>query len=178
MRGCRGKILQRRSDPFVSLARSIVGQQISVKAASSIWQRLLLVAPVMVPNTIVRLDEATLRGCGLSGRKAAYLGDLATHFLTGSIRPELWKDLDDEDVIGQLVAVKGVGRWTAEMFLIFHLQRPDILPLADVGLRRAMNLHYNNGRPLSDGKIRRISALWEPWRTVATWYLWRSLDPA
>jgi len=103
---------------------------------------------------------------------------LATHFLTGSIRPELWKDLDDEDVIGQLVAVKGVGRWTAEMFLIFHLQRPDILPLADVGLRRAMNLHYNNGRPLSDGKIRRISALWEPWRTVATWYLWRSLDPA
>jgi DNA-3-methyladenine glycosylase II len=176
MRVLPGRILRRRPAPFLSLARSIVGQQISVAAAESIWQRLTTAAQTIEPHTIVELDEITLRSCGLSGRKATYLRDLGQRFLDRSLEPETWPALDDEGVIATLTTVKGIGRWTAEMFLMFHLQRPNVLPLGDVGLQRAMNLAYNKGRALSERKIKAISAKWEPWRSVATWYLWRSLE--
>jgi DNA-3-methyladenine glycosylase II len=178
--------LRRRSDPFTTLARAIVGQQISVKAAETVWQRLVT-AVVLAPTRrrVPKLDAgivcatplAVLRGCGLSQRKAEYLGDLAGHFVTGRLDPRRWKRMDDEALIGALVDVKGIGRWTAEMFLMFHALRPDVLPVDDVGLQKAFALHYTHGVRPDASTMRAIAAPWQPWRSVATWYLWRSLDP-
>ena len=120
---------------------------------------------------------ATLRRAGLSERKAEYLRDLARHFATGALDPREWPALDDEALIERLVDVKGIGRWTAEMFLIFHELRPDILPVDDIGLIRAVALHYHDGTRMSAAELRAFGARWAPWRSVATWYLWRSLDP-
>jgi len=169
--------LQVRTDPFLALGRAIVGQQISVKAAQSVWARLNERVPAFVPAEMLAAAPTTLAGVGLSQQKTRYLLDLATHFHTGSLDPQHWPTMDDEAVIADLMRVKGIGRWTAEMFLIFHLQRPDVLPIADVGLQRAMSLHYNRGRPLAEKKLRKLGQVWSPWRSVATWYMWRSLDP-
>jgi DNA-3-methyladenine glycosylase II len=178
--------LQRRGDPFTTLARAIVGQQISVKAAESIWRRFVgCVAPAapsaplphLDPNAVAMARIDALRGCGLSQRKAEYLRDLALHFASGRLDPKKWNRLDDEALIAALVEVKGIGRWTAEMFLIFHELRADILPLDDIGLQRAIALHYNDGERLAPARMRTIAEAWQPWRSVATWYLWRSLDP-
>jgi DNA-3-methyladenine glycosylase II len=169
--------LQSRSDAFMTLARSIIVMQISVQTAESVWQKLLESVGSLGPATIVRMDPSKLRACGLSSKKSAYLIDLAEHFLDGSLDIVRWSDHDDEQLIAELTKVKGIGRWTAEMFLIFFMMRPNILPVDDIGLQRAMGLHYNNGKPLSKLKMRQISNEWQPWRTVATWYLWRSLDP-
>ena len=173
----RGLALASRGDAFTTLARSIVGQQISVKAAQSVWDRLTAHVDEVSPASVRRARIPTLRRSGLSGQKAAYLKDLASKFLDGTLDATRWHALDDEPLIAELTRVKGIGRWTAEMFLMFHLVRPDVLPLADLGLQRAMRLHYNRGRVLSDARMRRIGAVWAPWRSVATWYLWRSLDP-
>jgi DNA-3-methyladenine glycosylase II len=173
----RGLALASRGDAFTTLARSVVGQQISVKAARSVWDRLAGRLGEVSPASVSRARTHTLRGSGLSGQKARYLKDLSTKFLDGSLDSTRWHALDDETLIAKLMQVKGIGRWTAEMFLMFHLFRPDVLPLADLGLQRAMRLHYNRGRALSDARMRRIGAVWAPWRSVATWYLWRSLDP-
>jgi DNA-3-methyladenine glycosylase II len=172
-----GLALGSRGDAFCTLARSIVGQQISVKAAQSVWDRFSGRLGTVTPETVARSRPATLRACGLSGRKAEYLKDLARKFADGTLDAARWRTLDDEALIAELTRVKGIGRWTAEMFLIFHLTRPDVLPLADLGLQRAMRIHYNRGRPLTPARIRGIGAAWTPWRSVATWYLWRSLDP-
>lgn len=169
--------LQRRRDAFGALARAIVGQQISTQAARSVWTRLVGCVPSFSPDTLAAADHLTLRGAGLSSQKAHYLQDLASHFATGSLAPARWRRMDDESIIEDLTRVKGIGRWTAEMFLIFHLQRPDVLPVGDLGLQKAMSVHYNRGRPMSEKKLRRLAEPWTPWRTVATWYLWRSLDP-
>jgi DNA-3-methyladenine glycosylase II len=169
--------LQRRGEPFFTLARSIVGQQISVRAAQTIWDRLAAAVPAMSPEHVVGLDSGSLRLCGLSARKAEYLHDLSHKFLDGTLHRALWGEMSDEEVIGELVKVRGIGRWTAEMFLIFNLLRPDVLPLDDIGLQRAMRLHYFRGRKVSLERMRRLGASWAPWRSVATWYLWRSLDP-
>jgi DNA-3-methyladenine glycosylase II len=169
--------LQRRGEPFFTLARSIVGQQISVKAAASIWDRLRVLAPEMQPEQIMAAGCGRLAGCGLSQRKAEYIADLARHFADGSLHAGAWSEMDDEAIIAELVKVRGIGRWTAEMFLIFNLLRPDVLPLDDIGLQRAICLHYFKGRPRSRETMRRLARAWEPWRSVATWYLWRSLDP-
>jgi len=178
--------LQRRSDPFTTLARAIVGQQISVQAADSIWRRFVAaVAPGAKSTLFPRLDPRAvaatgvlaLRQCGLSERKAAYLRDLAAHFVSGALDAKRWKRLDDESLIGALVEVKGIGRWTAEMFLIFHELRADVLPVDDIGLQRAVALHYHDGRRIAPAAIRKLALDWQPWRSVATWYLWRSLDP-
>jgi DNA-3-methyladenine glycosylase II len=166
-----------RGDAFATLARAIVGQQISVKAAQSVWQRVLDEVKEMTPLHVHRADPARLRACGLSGQKTAYLLDLAQRFHSGALEPARWTALDDEALIAELTQVKGIGRWTAEMFLIFYMTRPDVLPIDDVGLQRAMSLHYNNGRPVSKLKMQRIGKTWAPWRSVATWYLWRSLEP-
>jgi DNA-3-methyladenine glycosylase II len=173
----RGLALGSRGDAFSTLARSIVGQQISVKAAQSVWDRLAGRLGTVAPGPLARCRLATLRDCGLSGRKAGYLKDLARKFLDGTLDPVRWHALEDEALIAELTRVRGIGRWTAEMFLIFHLARPDVLPLADLGLQRAICLHYNRGRPLSLARMRAIGATWAPWRSVATWYLWRALDP-
>ena len=173
----QGLALGSRGDAFSTLARSIVGQQISVKAAQSVWDKLSGRLGTVTPESLARFRRPTLRSCGLSGQKAGYLKDLAGKFLDGTLDLRNWIELDDEALIGELTQVKGIGRWTAEMFLMFHLARPDVLPLADLGLQRAMRLHYNRGRALSDARMRKIGATWAPWRSVATWYLWRSLDP-
>lgn len=178
IRSRRGIALGSRGDPFQTLARSIVGQQISVKAAESVWQKVLIaVGGAATPANIAATAMADLRAAGLSQRKAEYVGELANRFASRQLDPLRWPAMDDESIITDLTAVRGVGRWTAEMFLIFNLMRPDILPVADVGLQRAVSLHYRNGRVLSERTLRRIAEPWAPWRSVATWYLWRSLDP-
>jgi DNA-3-methyladenine glycosylase II len=166
-----------RGDAFSTLARSIVGQQISVKAAQTVWDRLSARLEKVTPELVMRSRKPTLRACGLSGRKAGYLRNLAGKFLDGTLNSARWEALDDETLITELTRVDGIGRWTAEMFLMFHLARPDVLPLGDIGLQRAMRLHYSGGRPLPVPRMQRIGAGWAPWRSVATWYLWRSLDP-
>jgi len=173
----RGLSLVSRGDAFTTLARSIVGQQISVKAAQSVWDKLSGRLNGVTPALMGRARMSTLRACGLSGQKASYLRDLSRKFLDGTLDPARWNALEDEMLILELTKVKGIGRWTAEMFLMFHLARPDVLPVADLGLQRAMRLHYNRGRLLSVARMQRIGAVWAPWRSVATWYLWRSLDP-
>jgi DNA-3-methyladenine glycosylase II len=173
----KGLTLSSRGDAFQTLARSIVGQQISVKAAQSVWDRVAAAVGDMQAKRVLRLSVEELRGCGLSGQKVNYLRDLSARFAEGAIDVSRWHDMDDEALIDELTEVKGIGRWTAEMFLIFYLTRPDVFPLADIGLQRAMELHYNKGRKLSDRRITTLGRLWSPWRSVATWYLWRSLDP-
>jgi DNA-3-methyladenine glycosylase II len=177
--------LKRRSDAFTTLARAIVGQQISVRAADTIWRRFVALVegapqrgfPRLAPPRVAAQTLLPLRGCGLSQRKAEYLVDLAEHFVTGRLDPGGWKKLDDEALIAALVDVKGVGRWTAEMFLMFHELRPDVLPVDDIGLQRALGEHYNRGERLDRAAMIALGEAWRPWRSVATWYLWRSLDP-
>jgi DNA-3-methyladenine glycosylase II len=120
---------------------------------------------------------AALRMCGLSQRKAEYLSDLARHFASGKLDPKRWRKLDDEAVIAQLVDVKGIGRWTAEMFLMFHELRPDILPVDDLGLQKAMAAQFMKDERPTRSAMLALGESWRPWRSVATWYLWRSLEP-
>jgi DNA-3-methyladenine glycosylase II len=168
--------IQVRGDAFQALSRSIVGQQISVKAAQSIWLRFVDAAGEMKPANVVGLPVEVMRACGLSAAKTLYLKDLATHFDTGAVKPKRWPRMKDEAIIEDLVRVKGVGRWTAEMFLMFHLLRPNVLPVDDLGLRRAMERAYNEGDPLTRDEMRELGERWAPWCSVATWYLWRSLE--
>jgi len=165
-----------RGEPFTTLARSIIGQQISVQAAEAVWQRLLAICPKCSPAQILKAGD-TLASCGLSKRKAEYILDLASHFKTRQVHADKWVTMEDEDVIAELIQIRGIGRWTAEMFLIFNLLRPNILPLDDVGLLRGISINYFSGEPVSRSDAREVAANWEPFRTVATWYLWRSLEP-
>lgn len=170
-------LLGTRGDAFQTLARAIVGQQISVKAAQSVWQRFVDCVGSMAPAAVLATPIETLRGAGLSARKAEYVCDLARHFQNRAIDVAAWPTLDDEAIIEQLVEVRGIGRWTAQIYLIFHLGRPDVLPLLDLGLQRGLSLNYNRGRPLSPTRLKRITTTWAPWRSVGTWYMWRSLEP-
>jgi len=165
-----------RGNAFQTLARAIVGQQISVKAAESIWGRFADCVGNVTPENVAAREDAALRACGFSGQKVAYVKDLARRFRDGEVKPRRWARLDDEAIIEELVAVKGIGRWTAEMFLMFNLKRPDVLPVDDLGLRRAMERAYNGGDELTRDEMRAIGAPWAPYRSVGTWYLWRSLD--
>jgi DNA-3-methyladenine glycosylase II len=165
--------------PFITLARAIVGHQISVKAADAMWQRFTdACGRQPTPRAVIKLAETDSGLAGLSKRKSEYILDLAIHFAEKKVKPALWDSMDDEAVIDDLCAIRGIGRWTAEMFLIFNLQRPDILPLDDSSLLKAISLHYFSGEPVSRFEAREVAQAWAPWRTVATWYLWRSLDPA
>jgi len=167
-----------RGDAFTTLARAIVGQQISVAAAQAVWDRVLTASKKKVnPKNILELTVEELRAAGLSGRKVEYIRDLADHFASGRLHANQWKDMDDESVIKELSSIRGIGRWTAEMFLIFNMVRPNILPLDDVGLIKAISLNYFSGEPVSRHEAREVAANWAPWRTVATWYMWRSIDP-
>lgn len=166
-----------RGEPFMTLARSITGQQISVKAADAVWSRVCAAVPRMSPSSFIRIGHEGLSSCGLSKRKCEYILDLAETFKRRQVRPDRWAEMDDEDVIAELTEIRGIGRWTAEMFLIFNLLRPNVLPLDDLGLIKAISVHYFSGEPVSRSEAREVADNWEPWRTVATWYLWRSLDP-
>jgi DNA-3-methyladenine glycosylase II len=173
--------LQSRGDAFTTLARSVVGQQISVKAAQSVWDRFAAVVGGIThriePAAVLALDTPTLRAAGLSARKAEYLADLARHFDGGTVHVGQWQQMDDEAIIDELVAIRGIGRWTAEMFLIFHLMRPNVLPLDDLGLLKGISGSYFSGEPVSRAEARELGEGGAPIRSVATWYLWRSLDP-
>ena len=172
-----GEGLVCQGDLFLTLARSIVAQQISVRAADSIWARLEACVGTVAPPAVAARNRDELRSAGLTRQKAGYLHDIATGFVSGDIDPERWQDADDEAVVDDLLALKGVGRWTAEMVLIFYLQRPDVLPLADIGVRRAMGRHYGDGYAMAPDAIEAHAECWRPWRSVAVWHLWRSLDP-
>jgi DNA-3-methyladenine glycosylase II len=166
-----------RGDPFVTLARSVVGQQISVASAQAVWAKVAAACPKLVPQQFIKLGQEKLTACGLSRRKAEYVLDLAQHFVSGALHVGKWRSMEDEAVIAELTQIRGIGRWTAEMFLIFNLSRPDVLPLDDLGLIRAISVNYFSGEPVTRSEAREVAANWEPWRTVATWYMWRSLDP-
>jgi DNA-3-methyladenine glycosylase II len=169
--------LQSRGDAFVTLARSVVGQQISVKAAQTVWDRFAKLSRRMTPAQVLRLKIDDMRGAGLSARKVEYLVDLALHFDSKAVHLDEWDVMEDEAIIAELMAIRGIGRWTAEMFLIFHLMRPDVLPLDDVGLINGISKSYFSGDTVSRSDAREVSQAWAPYRTVATWYIWRSLDP-
>ena len=169
--------LIKRGEPFLTLARAIVGQQISVKAAQSVWDRVVACAGAVTPEGILLKKPTELRACGLSDRKTEYIVDLARRFAEGLVHPYRWDEMSDEEVIADLVQVRGIGRWTAEMFLIFNLLRPDVFPLDDLGLQKGIRVSYFKGRKVSLARMRKLGESWRPWRSVATWYLWRSLDP-
>jgi len=169
--------LQTRGDAFVTLARSIVGQQISVKAAQTVWDRFALLPKTITADNVLRLKVDDMRAAGLSARKVEYLVDLALHFDNGALHVKTWEMMDDEAIIEELIAIRGIGRWTAEMFLIFHLMRPNILPLDDAGLINGISQSYFSGDVVSRSDAREVAAAWAPYRSVATWYIWRSLDP-
>jgi len=169
--------LQTRGDAFTTLARSIVGQQISVKAAQTVWDRFVKLPRKITAPNVLKLKVDDMRAAGLSVRKVEYLVDLALHFDSGAINAKAWEGMDDEAIITELVGIRGIGRWTAEMFLIFHLMRPNVLPLDDVGLINGISQNYFSGEVVSRSDAREVAAAWTPFCSVATWYIWRSLDP-
>jgi DNA-3-methyladenine glycosylase II len=169
--------LQSHGDAFTTLARSIVGQQISVKAAQTVWERFEKLPRKLTAANVLKLKVDDMRAAGLSARKVEYLVDLALHFDSGAVHVKSWEGMDDEAIIAELVAIRGIGRWTAEMFLIFHLMRPDVLPLDDIGLISGISHNYFSGDPVSRSDAREVADAWAPYRSVATWYIWRSLDP-
>ncbi|MDM0072873.1 DNA-3-methyladenine glycosylase 2 family protein [Variovorax sp. J2P1-59] len=169
--------LESRGDAFTTLARSIVGQQVSVKAAQSVWDRFAKLPRKMTPASVLKLKVDDMRAAGLSVRKVEYLVDLALHFDSGAVHVDAWENMSDEMIIAELVAIRGIGRWTAEMFLIFHLMRPNVLPLDDLGLINGISQNYFSGDPVSRSDAREVAVAWAPYCSVATWYIWRSLDP-
>ena len=170
-------VLASRGQPFVTLVRSIVGQQISVKAADAVWSRFCETVPEISPMAVLDVDPASLRAVGLSLRKVEYVRHLAERFGSGHIQPDHWHEMDDRAIIDELVATRGIGVWTAEMLLIFNLMRADVFPLDDIGLQKAVALHYCAGVRPSRSELKTLGERWAPWRSVATWFLWRSLDP-
>ncbi|MBN2875384.1 MAG: DNA-3-methyladenine glycosylase 2 family protein [Spirochaetales bacterium] len=176
----RGERLSGSGDAFRTLVNAIVGQQISVTVASAIWSRLVARFPRIDPETLASADPQNLRLCGLSARKVEYISGLATDFLRDDYSPDSFDRLDDDAVRQRLCALRGIGPWTAEMFLIFHLHRPDVLPLGDIGLHRSAQRLY--GWPADEApsdtkkRLAELGEAWRPWRTVAVWYLWRDLD--
>ena len=169
--------LYSKSDPFKTLARSIIGQQISVKAAQSVWQRFEKKCKYVSPNRVSKLHHMTLKSCGLSRQKITYLKSLSNAFINKTLKPNTWEKLEDEEIISQLIQIKGIGRWTAEMYLIFNLCRPDVFPANDIGVIKGICECYNLKYPISSHHAIKLSKKWRPWRSVATWYFWRSLDP-
>ena len=169
--------LQSRGDAFVTLARSIVGQQISVKAAQTVWDRFSALPKKMTPANVLKLKVDDMRAAGLSVRKVEYIVDLSLHFSSKQVLESQWAIMEDDAIIEELVAIRGIGRWTAEMFLMFYLMRPNVLPLDDVGLINGISRNYFSGEPVSRSDAREVAQAWQPYCTVATWYIWRSLDP-
>lgn len=171
-----GEAMVGRDDAFHTLMRAIVGQQISVKAADAIWRRLEMgLNGVTIEHCLPKIPE-DFRAFGLTRQKSLYACDLTRYFFEQQPTRAVWETMNDEEIIQDLIKIKGIGRWTAEMFLMFHLQRPDILPLGDLGLVKAMYKFYNNNEKLESKEMLRLAEKWQPWRTVATWYMWRTYD--
>lgn len=167
-----GEVLTGKSDAYFTIARSIIGQQISVKAADSIWKKLEdKLGEISIPY-ILNASPLELRETGISATKVGYLKNIAESLENGSLDIKKLHKLSDDQVKSELVRIKGIGPWTAEMFMIFHMQRPDILPIKDIGLIRGIEKLYGKNK-----SIERVTNNWRPWRTVATWYIWRNLDP-
>jgi len=167
-----------RFDHFAMLVRAIVSQQLSTKAAHTIHTRLIALMPEgkATPAALAALAEAQLRAVGISRQKAAYLRDLAEKVASGDVPLENIDELEDEAIVTALTRIKGIGRWTAEMFLIFRLQRPDVLPVGDLGIVNAMQKAYRMRKKPTPERMRKIGEAWRPYRSIASWYLWRSLD--
>ena len=178
------RVIDENLRPFLSpngdvgntLIKSIVGQQISVKAADSVWRKMTGLLGTVIPENIVSCDLQDLRGCGLSMRKSEYILDFSRLWVD-SLSDLDWFSMDGEDVRSRLLELRGVGPWTIDMVMIFALGQPDILPLGDIGLIRAIEKTYAGGSNLGVEDLLDISAGWSPYRTVATWYLWRVVDP-
>ena len=166
-----GEILTPKNDAFFTLARAIVGQQISVKAADSVWGRVAQLA--VDSRQLSAATDEQLRACGLSSQKISYLRALAEYFL----HPRDFSGMEDGALMAELTSIKGIGNWTAEMFMIFHLARPDVFPIKDIGLQKAMFRHYHQSEKVPLAALEKHAEMWRPYRSVATWYLWRSLDP-
>jgi DNA-3-methyladenine glycosylase II len=175
--GACGLAAAQRSDHFSALVRAITGQQLSTKAAATIYARLAALMPAGVtPGALASLSDEHMRAVGMSRQKIAYFRDLAEKALTGALPLEALDEMPDDGVIAALTQVKGIGRWSAEMFLMFRLHRPDVLPVDDLGIVNAVkNVYKLRRRPTAD-RIRTIGEAWRPYRSVASWYLWRSLD--
>ena len=170
--------LTTRNNPFFSLCRTIVGQQISTKAADSIWHRFEKKCKKrIVPNTVLRLSTRTLKSVGLSRQKVGYLKNIAKNFKNKSFNVRKLKKMNDKEAIDYVIQMKGLGVWSAEMFLMFNLNRSDIFPLQDIGLLRAISKNYKTTYPPNKNFLNKISKLHAGYRTVFTWYMWRSIDP-
>ncbi len=162
---------------FVTLARALIGQQVSVQSAETAWKKFTtLCGSRPSPAAVLEYDVEQLRAAGLSKRKSEYILDLAVHFNEKKVHPAKWSKMGDEEIIAELCSIRGIGRWTADMFLIFSLHRPDVLPIDDQRLLKAISMHYFSGEPVSRYEVREVAQTWQPWRTVATWYLWLSQD--
>ena len=171
--------LTSRNNPFFSLCRTIVGQQISTKAANSIWYKFEKKCKKrIIPNTVLKLSARTLKNAGLSRQKISYLKNIAKNFRNKSFGFRELKKMNDEEAINYVTKLKGLGVWSAEMFLMFNLNRPDIFPIKDIGLLRAISKNYKTSYPPSERFLDKISRLHAGYRTVFTWYMWRSIDPA
>ena len=168
---------ERPADAYGALLRAIVGQQLSTKAARTIHGRVLELfgGATPSPEQLLEASEEELRGCGLSGRKVEYVRDLATHVLDGELELERLGALSDEEVVAEIVAVRGLGQWTAEMFLLFHLERPDVLSGGDLGIRKAVQIEYELAEMPSPSRVLEIGEAWRPHRSLASLYLWESL---
>ncbi|MBV22779.1 MAG: DNA-3-methyladenine glycosylase [Euryarchaeota archaeon] len=164
-----------RGDIFFTLIRSIIGQQISVKAASTVWSRFTEKVGEITPKNILSVDFEDLRSCGLSQKKTEYVIGISESWHEYSLFD--WNKMDDEEVIEKLIKLRGVGKWTAEMILIFTLLRPDVFPIGDIGMIRGIEKSYNSGVRMSNDELYALSEKWKPWRTVACCYMWRTVDP-
>jgi len=177
MHGPCGLAARQHSDPFKALARAIVGQQLSARAAATIFSRFeALFDAFPTPAQVLAVPDDRLRSVGLSSQKLGYLRDLCRRIVEGELPLDVLDRMDDEAVIENLTQVRGVGRWTAEMFLIFRLQRPDVLPVGDLGIVRAVQRAYKLRKAPSPARLTRIGEAWRPYRSVACWYLWASLN--
>ena len=159
-----------------TLIKSVVGQQISVQAADATWRRMVELLGEVSPDKINESDVMGLRGCGLSLRKAEYILGIAKMWEDGFLDVD-WRSLEESEVIDRLLPIRGVGPWTVDMVMIFSLGFRDVLPVGDIGLLRAVENNYSNGKKLPLEEVKRIAESWRPFRTVATWYLWRTIDP-
>ena len=170
--------LTTKNNPFLSLCRTIVGQQISTKAADSIWSKFEKKCKKrIIPNTVLKLSSRTLKSAGLSRQKVRYLKNIAENFRNKSFNVGELKKMNDEEAINYIIKLKGLGVWSAEMFLMFNLNRSDMYPTGDIGLLRALSLNYKTSYPPSKRFLDKISKLHTGYRTVFTWYMWRSFDP-
>ena len=172
-----GEAMIMRGEPFFTLARSIVGQQISVKAADSVWNKFVAAVGKVTPEKVANMQAEDLRACGFSGSKVIYMHALAMHFLEFKPTVKKWAKMTDAEIIKEFTSIKGIGVWTVEMFLMFGLGRADVFPLLDLGLLKGIYRHYNDGVPMTKEEVIAVGESWRPYRSLGTWYMWRVLDP-